>query len=614
LVTGELQENVLRTRMQPISNLLNRFPRLVRDLASQCGKEVRLTMDGQDTGLDRSIMEAIKDPLTHILRNAIDHGLERPEVRLAAGKDPRGHLQIRAYHEGGQVCIEVHDDGCGIDVARVRATALERRLITEAEAPTLTDRDALQLVFRPGFSTADRVTNLSGRGVGMDVVRTSVEAVGGSVDLSTRRGLGTEVRLKIPLTLAIIPALMIVTGGQRYAIPQVNLQELVLVEASAIEFLYGAEVYRMRGQLLPVLRLRSALGLAPEPQDTVHIVVVNAGGLSFGLAVDAVLDTQDIVVKPLSRDLRQIQLYAGATIVGDGRVALILDVPGLARTCRLRPDRESAPPASEPVERRSARRQPLVLFSAGDGEQYAIPLTLVSRLEEFPAGALERVSGSLVVQYRGHLLPLVDLAELLGRAGPRGERLSVMVFNYSGRDLGLIVGEILDVVDQALELGHTGSPGVLGRAVINGRATSVLDAHHLLASARPDWFHNGSPAPSGLGQRVMLVDDSPFMSGVSASYLETAGHEVLVLARSEEALPRLMRDRFHAVVVEAACAGSLELVYALLAPGTPHRGLVVVTANRRGVAELPEGARLVHPYGRDNLLAALEVSSEPSVC
>lgn len=493
LVTSELQVHVMQTRMQPVSTLLNRFPRIIRDLCAQTGKEARFTMEGQDTGLDRTILEAVKDPLTHILRNSIDHGLESPQARTAHGKSARGHIHIRAYHEGGQVTIEINDDGAGVNLERVKEKAVSQGLVSALEAQRMSERDILQLLFQPGFSTAATVTNLSGRGVGMDVVRTSVEKIGGSVDLSTQPGQGTQVKLRLPLTLAIIPALLVSSNNQRYAIPQVNLQELVRLEGAeaqaSIEKIYGAEVYRLRGQLLPLLRLRSVLGTPVETGDTINIVVVNADSAPFGLIVDGVCDTEEIVVKPLARELKQLQLYAGATIMGDGTVALILDVAGLARTSKLHQEKPKERDKDENTSVAEASCQSLLLFRLTGNEQFAIPLTLLSRLEEFNADQIELVRGERVVQYRGRLLKLIDMGSHFGMMSNHdAETCRVLVFNYQDKDLGLIVEEILDVVDDALlfEPGSAGR-GVMGTAVVAGKATTVVDLLQLVGEGQSSY-------------------------------------------------------------------------------------------------------------------------------
>lgn len=486
MVTGELQEYIMQTRMQPISTLLHRFPRIVRDLCAMTGKDARFTMEGQDTGLDRAILDAIKDPLTHILRNCVDHGLESPEVRLRNGKNARGLIHVRAYHEGGQVTIEILDDGAGVDLARVRSRAVRQRLITPQEAERLSERDALHLLFLPGFSTVEEVTNLSGRGVGMDVVRASVERIGGMVDITTRPGQGSTVKLRLPLTLAIIPALLVEVGSERYAIPQGNLQELVRIRAAEIETIHGAEVYRLRGRLLPLLRLRKVLSLPQPEAETINVVVVSADGSPFGLVVDDICDTEEIVVKPLTHHLRQLPIYAGATVMGDGRVSLILDIGGIARTARL--ELESARRAereAQPLQRDQAS-QSLLLFRLGQRERYAIALSLVSRLEEFSGHQLEYLRGQMVVQYRGRLLPILDIAPYYGCPAGLGEDFQVLVLTHQGRDVGLAVAEILDVVEEnvAVDRGSATS-GTLGCCILAGRATTIVDLEGLMRLAMP---------------------------------------------------------------------------------------------------------------------------------
>jgi len=427
-ITSELQQRVMKTRMQQIGNVWTKFPRTVRDLNADLGKNVRLVLDGQAAELDRTIIEAIKDPLTHIVRNAVDHGIETPDVRIAAGKPGEGLLSIRAFHEGGQVIIEIMDDGRGIDVARVKAKAVQQGLLDAERASRMSDREALQLIFLPGFSTAEQVTNVSGRGVGMDVVRTNVERTGGSIDVQSEVGQGTTIRLKIPLTLAIIPALSVTSGGERFAIPQVSLVELVRLErgqsATGIETLYGRPVYRLRGRLLPLASLRTELrlddaGTEAASGDVTNIIVLQADGREFGLIVDAVNDTEEIVVKPLGRQLKDATVFAGATIMGDGKVALILDAMGIAhRAGVVEASRERRTAADLAVISDAERPQELLLFTAG-GRRFAIPIGLATRLEEFPRDRVERAGSRDVVQYRGGLLPLVRVADVIGGNPPR---------------------------------------------------------------------------------------------------------------------------------------------------------------------------------------------------
>jgi two-component system chemotaxis sensor kinase CheA len=504
LLTAELQTGVMKTRMQPIGNLWAKFPRVIRDLAVACGKQVRLETEGQDTELDRTILEAVRDPLTHMLRNAIDHGIEPPDRRAAAGKPPEGRVSLRAAHEGGKVVIELADDGGGIDPNRVRAKAVAARLVTPERAAAMTDRELLRLVFLPGFSTADRVSHVSGRGVGMDVVRTNVEKIGGTVNLDSAPGVGTAVRMRIPLTLAIVPALVVSAGGDRYAIPQVSLVELLRLEDAVVwgtvEHVYGVPVYRRRGELLPLVYLAREFGGGPPrgADDAVTVVVVQADDRRFGLVVDDIHDTEEIVVKPLQRVLKGVcpATFAGATIMGDGRAALILDVHGLARhTGVLTGLRGSADAAAAPPPAPAGDRQTVLLFAPGAaaGGRMAIPVAHVARLEEFPRAAVERVGGREVVQYRGEILPLVRVARTLrprraGRARARPAAadapLQVVVYAHRGHRVGLVVGQILDVVDEAITVrADPVRPGVLFNAVVQNRVTEFLDVAGLIDGA-----------------------------------------------------------------------------------------------------------------------------------
>ena len=481
----------MRTRMQPIGNLWNRFPRVVRDLALQCGKEVRIEMTGKATGLDKTILESIKDPLIHLIRNAIDHGIETPADRLAAGKPPEGTIHLRAFHEGGLVNIEIRDDGAGISPSLVRRKALERTIITPEQSARMDDREVLRLIFEPGFSTAPAVTSVSGRGVGMDVVRNNVEKIGGTVDLQADPGRGTTIRVKIPLTLAIIPALIVNSGGDRYAIPQVSLLELVRLEGEAairkVEWIDGTAIHRLRGDLLPLVDLGRLLGDAPaiprpepvDPEPVVNIVVLQAEDRRFGLVVPEIDDAEEIVVKPMARQLKRLPLFSGTTIMGDGRVALILDVLGIARSVGMGArevvrDRERADPV--PRDDRS-----FLLVGLGGGGRLALPLGLVSRLEEIDARSVETASCREVVQYRGALLPLVRLAErFAGSITPR-DRLRVVIASDEGREVGFVVEEILDIVTESPEVQDLGRcPGILGTAILQRKATALLDVPGLI--------------------------------------------------------------------------------------------------------------------------------------
>ena len=496
MIVSELQEGVMKTRMQPVEQLWSKLPRVIRDLAAQFAKSVALEMEGGETELDRSLLEAVKDPLTHLVRNAIDHAIELPADRVAAGKPETGTLALRAYHEGGQVVLEVTDDGAGIDPERIGAKALERDLVTAAQLESMSEREIVDLIFRPGFSTASVVTNVSGRGVGMDVVRTNVERIGGTVDLTSTPGMGTTFRIKIPLTLAIIPALLVGCREQRYAIPQANLLEMVQLRTSDghsdIEQIGGALVYRLRGKLLPLVRLDETLGYTPlaggEETEAVSIVVLQADGLLLGVVVDDVFGTEEIVVKPLGQHVKQVPLFAGATILGDGSVALILDVIGLASTAKVEEVTAGLGLVGDGADEtaRVGERSTFVLLRVGRERRIAVPLKAVSRLEEAPLDAVEQAGTGRVMQYRGDLLPLVALASILpgldgdaddaGEEGEEARSVPVVVYSDGERHLGLVASEILDIVDGIFEVRSVGaSPGILGSTVVHGHVTDVLD-------------------------------------------------------------------------------------------------------------------------------------------
>ena len=628
LLTTELQEGVMKTRMQPIGNIWSKFPRTVRDVALGCGKQVRIEMEGKETELDKTIIEAIKDPLTHLVRNAVDHGIEPPEARQTAGKDPEGRVFLRAFHEGGQVNIEITDDGAGLDLDKIRKKSIQKGLISSEQAMRMSDREVTNLIFLPGLSTAEKVTNVSGRGVGMDVVKTNIEKIGGTVDVQSKPGQGSTVRMKIPLTLAIIPALMVTSAGDRYAIPQVSLLELVRLEGEqarkGIELIHGAPVHRLRGNLLPLVYLNQELKVSSqghpsghqqsqkdssnelvdfslarkahkdwigrlknvldrkitmtvdeagshklcalgkwiyssglehygdiaemrtlekkhqefhnlvrnivslvvsgdqaqaerqfhdvEPlsgeiidllttieqkvldSQNVNIVVLQADDRQFGLVVDEINDTEEIVVKPLSKQLKSINTYAGATIMGDGKVALILDVMGLAQCANVVGEvhGQAVTDAEEKqllANSHQSDRSTILLFQCGENGRMAIDLGLVARLEEFSRDAVEVASDQEVVQYRGQIMPLIRVSDVLQikhkkTAESETESLQVVVYSNRGRSIGLVIDRILDIVDESFEVDRgTKRTGVMGSAVIQQRITDLLDVPELLQIA-----------------------------------------------------------------------------------------------------------------------------------
>lgn len=499
LIASELQEGVMKTRMQPIEHVWSKVPRMVRDLAAACEKQVRLEMVGGDTELDRSLLEAIKDPLTHLIRNAVDHGVEMPAERAAAGKPAQGVLSLRAYHAGGQVVVEVVDDGRGIDVDRVAAKAVERGLRTHEQVAAMAPAELMQLLFLAGFSTAEAVTNVSGRGVGMDVVRTKIEAIGGTVDVDSTLGRGTTWRLRIPLTLAIMPALTVECDREFYAIPQVSLLELVALDAQtsgAIEYVRSAPVYRLRGDLLPLVDLREVFDAPPRGDRSGSVIaVLQADTQRFGLLVDRVLNTEEIVVKPMSGRLKAIGLYAGATLLGDGRVSLILDVQAIGRRA-MAGERGEAVTAAKGVEDVVTRETVQVLVAGiGGDRRVAIPLSAVTRLEKLPTSMVEHVGGREVVQYRGAITPVVRLDRMLGSAGSAEERaeLTVVVYSRGERSVAIVVDEIVDIVDDdASHHSDVGDHGLVGSTVLKDRVTELLDIRTAVAAADPLFFSQGA--------------------------------------------------------------------------------------------------------------------------
>ncbi|MGB9078189.1 MAG: chemotaxis protein CheW, partial [Terracidiphilus sp.] len=466
MVTADLRESVMKARMQPVSNVFSKVPRMVRDLSQSLDRRVRLQMEGQETELDKSLLEAIKDPLTHAVRNALDHGIESPAVREAAGKDPEGTLRLRAMQEGSHVLIEISDDGAGISVEKVREKAIERGLISADRAALQSERELLQLIFLPGFSTAAAVTKVSGRGVGMDVVRTNVEKIGGKVEIESRAGKGTTLRLRIPLTLAIIPALIVRSVQQSFALPQGSLSELVHVPpeqaASTIEWIEDAPLYRLRGKLLPLVfldRLLIPAGARDEAgaQDS-FIAILDADGRRFGLVVDGLADPEEIVVKPLSAAFKGIGLYSGATVLGNGDLALILDPSAIAQRAGvlMNNEEEAAQPGEESVAEVNHAAEYLLVEVTG--RRAAVPLGDVLRIEQIPSKRIEYVGVQPVINFEGQLLPVDDTGGVLQAAQSDPEAPIIVVVCRDGqRHVGIAVSHVLDVAAGAeLAEGGTG--------------------------------------------------------------------------------------------------------------------------------------------------------------
>jgi len=538
-VTAELQEGVMKTRMQPIGNAWQKLPRIVRDLSAELGKSIELEMEGAETELDRQVLELVKDPLTHLVRNCADHGIESPAKRIAAGKPANGKIKLSACHQGGHIIIEIADDGRGLDTARIKAKALDLGLATEADLAAKSDAEICNFIFAAGFSTAREVTSISGRGVGMDVVRSNIEQIGGTVDLKSVPGSGTTFVIKIPLTLAIVSALIVEAGGERFAIPQLSVLELVRAGGDGehrIERIKDTPVLRLRNALLPLLYLKDVLRLGDGGSEEGFVVVTQVGNQVFGTVVDGVFHTEEIVIKPMSSKLRHIPVFSGTTILGDGSVIMILDPNGVAQSLgRAAQVHAEANAQREDDTAASEDTVSLLVFRAGSQRPKAVPLSLVTRLEEIDCRRIEMSDGRCLVQYREQLMPLLRVDETTGLKKEGAQ--PILVFSDHGRSMGLAVDEIVDIVEDKLDIEVGGNrPGVLGYAVIKGITTEIIDIGHFLPQAFEDWFRrrdtgNGRPA-----RTVLLVDDSAFFRDMLAPLIKAAGYQVTAVGSAAEAL------------------------------------------------------------------------------
>lgn len=540
-VTAELQEGVMRTRMQPIGNAWQKLPRVIRDLSAELSKKIDLVMQGADTELDRQVLEVIKDPLTHMVRNSADHGIESPLERKAAGKSERGTIRLNAYHEGGTITIEIADDGRGLNFAAIRRKAIERGIASEAEVERMSEAQVAKFIFHPGFSTAAAITSVSGRGVGMDVVKTNIELIGGTVDIRSEPGRGTTFTIKIPLTLAIVAALIVASKDQRYAIPQVAVLELVRVTPGSehtIERINGTPVLRLRDRLLPIVPLSKVLGLnGDEEANEGFVVVTQVGRQRFGILVDGVFHTEEIVVKPMSTKLRHIQLFSGNTILGDGAVVLIVDPNGLARMVGSGTEdgQLQGGAAFEQSNVAEDDTTTLLVFRGGGESLKAVPLSLVTRLEEIDASTIEWLGGRPLVQYRGRLMPLVasDGELEIKREGMQ----ALVVFSDDDFAMGLAVNEIVDIVEDRLDIELVADRSdLVGSAVIRGRATEVVNIAHYLPLVAEAWMRSGQSSGASPSRSVLLVDGSAFFRDMLLPVLKASGYKVHAAANAGEAL------------------------------------------------------------------------------
>ncbi|CUT11663.1 Signal transduction histidine kinase CheA EC 273 [Bradyrhizobium sp.] len=555
-VTAELQEGVMKTRMQPIGNAWQKLPRIVRDLSSELGKQIELEMHGADTELDRQVLDLIKDPLTHMVRNSADHGLETPAERLAGGKGEQGTIRLSAYHEGGHIIICIADNGRGLNTDRIKAKAISSGLVTEAELEKMSEAQIHKFIFAPGFSTAAAITSVSGRGVGMDVVRTNIDQIGGTIDIKSVAGEGSSVTIKIPLTLAIVSALIVEAAGDRFAIPQLSVVELVRARANSehrIERIKDTAVLRLRNKLLPLIHLKKLLkiddGAVSDPENG-FIVVTQVGSQTFGIVVDGVFHTEEIVVKPMSTKLRHIDMFSGNTILGDGAVIMIIDPNGIAKALGAAGSSAHDMNNENGAHHIGSGEQTtsLLVFRAGSSQPKAVPLGLVTRLEELPADKIEFSNGRYMVQYREQLMPLVAMESVT--IASQGAQ-PILVFSDDGRSMGLVVDEIIDIVEERLNIEVGGSSsGILGSAVIKGQATEVIDVGHFLPMAFSDWFTRKEMKPSLHSQSVLLVDDSAFFRNMLAPVLKAAGYRVRTAPTAQEGLAALRAQSFDVVLTD----------------------------------------------------------------
>ncbi|WP_134500595.1 hybrid sensor histidine kinase/response regulator [Microvirga pakistanensis] len=537
-VTAELQEGVMKTRMQPIGNAWQKLPRVVRDLSNELSKQIDLVMAGADTELDRQVLDVIKDPLTHMVRNSADHGIESPADRRAAGKPEKGTIRLSAFHEGGSITIEIADDGRGLNFDAIRKKAVERGIASEAEAERISDAQVAKFIFHPGFSTAAKVTSVSGRGVGMDVVKTNIELIGGVIDIRSEQGRGSTFIIKIPLTLAIVSALIVAAKNQRFAVPQGSVQELVRVGSGSdhmIERINGTAVLRLRERLLPIIPLAKVMGLSEDDGASEGFVVVTqVGPQRFGIMVDEVFHTEEIVVKPMSSKLRHIPLFSGNTILGDGAVVLIVEPNGLARMIGSGSgDGHLATEGARDEAGSDEDSATTMLVFRGSGPALkALPLSLVTRLEVIDAAEVEWTGGRPLLQYRGRLMPIVPCDEAMVVKSQGSQ--SLIVFSDGDLTLGLAVEEIVDIVEDRLTIELVADrPDLIGSAVIRGRTTEVVNLAHYLPLVAQAWVQAGTSERRG--RSVLLVDNSAFFREMLGPVLKSSGYKVHMAPNTMEA-------------------------------------------------------------------------------
>jgi two-component system, chemotaxis family, sensor kinase CheA len=622
--TTELQEGVMKTRMQPIGNAWAKMPRLVRDLTVELNKKIDVDMKGAETELDRQVLELIKDPLMHMVRNSADHGIEAPAVRVAAGKPETGRIGLNAYHEGGQIVIEISDDGRGLNIERLREKAVQSGLVSAAEAELMTDTHVQKFIFHPGLSTADSITSISGRGVGMDVVKSNIEKIGGTIEVSSVIGRGTRFAIKIPLTLAIVSSLIVAANEERFAIPQISVLELVRAAADSdykIERINNTPVLRLRNRLLPLVFLKDILKL---PHDTdaseVFVVVSQVGSFAFGIVVDQVFDTEEIVVKPVAPLLKHLPVYSGNTILGDGSVIMILDPNGIANVVtKIEHDSEDVSHQIAANDSAAAEHENMLVFYAGNSVPKAVPLSLVARLEELPVDSIEYAEGRPMVQYRGSLMPLLfvdDNCKLRSQG-----RQPVLVFVDGDMSLGIAVDDIKDIVDAVLDIELSSHRnGRIGTAVIAEKITEIIDIGHYFAIAFKHFLKQGDQARQfsiqnqrGLKQ-LLLVDDSSFFRTMLKPLLQAAGYRVTAVPDAKAALALRDEGKHYDIIVsdiEMPGQSGLEFAQSIRAGGSWSQTPLVALTSLTQTTDIERGRsagfdQYVAKLDRDNLVSVID--------
>jgi two-component system chemotaxis sensor kinase CheA len=611
-VTSELQEAIMQTRMQPLAQVFNRFPRVVRDLSAKLGKQVDLQIHGKEVEVDKTIVEAIGDPLIHLIRNSLDHGIETPEVRTRNGKKPTGTISLEASHQAGSVKLIVRDDGAGIDAEKLRSKAVSKGILTVEQATALSEREAIELVFHPGFSTAEKVTDVSGRGVGMDVVKSNITRLGGTVEIFTRVGRGTEVHVKLPLTLAIIPSLIVRGGTQRFAISQACIHELVRVKASEaatrIPVIKGAEVLQLRGKLLPLVRLSKLLGLAntaTKSNQAIDIIVVETSNTRYGLIVDGLHDSEEIVVKPLGQHLKSCMCLAGATILGDGQVALILDVAGVATYAKLAKSSDEEAEATTTTD--NGEKQATLLFTNDPSETFGIPMAVIRRLERVRVDQIEIIGGQPVLGYENASLPLIQLEDHI-EAKPRPSQpwIYVVIFDFNGREMAVTVPTLNEIKElpTTMDTRTFREPGVIGSVVVDRLAIRLIDVFELAALAYPQLAGNSQPTASTKQQartyRILLAEDSAFFRSQVLAFLESKGYEVVPCEDGLDAWNTLMsgEEEFDLVLtdIEMPNLNGFELCERIRESGAHSELPVIALTSLAGQEDVQRG----HDVGIDD--------------